>query len=119
MLKAIVRFYDERQPLPVVIGTGEDVKAPRDLAVMQEQGWVVDDNTTTTYKAFLAAKRQGDVPADSKFEKWLDEVVEIEVRPSVKQIEQAVTLGSMEREQADKLIAALGLDEGEAEGLRS
>lgn len=119
MIKGIVHYYDGRESQAVVIGTGEDVKAPRDLAVLEQQGWVIDDTVSTTYKAWLALKRQGDVASDSKFDIWLDSVSEVEVRPTLKQIEQAVTLGTMERDQADKLIAVLGITEGEASGPQS
>jgi hypothetical protein len=117
MIKGTVRFYDEKQPpLYVVIGTGEDVKAPRHLSLLEQQGWIIDDNVTMTYKAWLAGKRQGDIPADSKFEDWSDTVAEIDLRPSVKQIEQAVALGTMDRESADKLIAVIEAEQGEASG---
>lgn len=117
MIRGTVKFYDESvTPLAVVIGTGEDVKAPRDLAALEQQGWVIDETVTTTYKAWLAGKRQGDIPADSKFEKWLDTVAEVELRPSMKQIEQAVMLGTMERDAADRLIAVIEAEQGEAAG---
>lgn len=117
MLRATIRFYDNQTPINVVMGVGEDVKAPRALAALEQQGWVVDDDFALTYKAWLAAKRQGDLPADSKFEDWVDSVAEIDARPSIKQIEQAVALGNLERDKADRLIAVLESDEGEAEAL--
>jgi len=117
VIKGTVHFYDPNQKsLYVIIGTGEDIKAPRDLAVLEQQGWVVDENVSMTYKAWLAGKRQGDIPADSKFETWADTVAEIDLRPSIKQIEQAVTLGAMDREQADRLIAVIEAEQGEATG---
>jgi hypothetical protein len=113
VIKGIVSYYDGTT-LAIVIGTGEDVKAPRQLAALEKQGWPVDDQFAATFKAWLAGKRQGDIPADSRFEDWVDTVSEVDLRPSVKQIEQAVALGSMERDSADRLIALLGDDGGEA-----
>lgn len=116
MLKAVVTFYDNAEPLAVAIGYGEDVKAPRDLSTLEKQGWIVDENVELAYKCLLAAKRQGDVPADTKFESWVDRIAEIDARPSEKQLRQAVALGGMTQEQADLLRASYGDDaEGEAE----
>lgn len=114
MIKATVNFYDAAAtPLAVVIGTGEDVKAPRQLAALEKQGWVITDDTTIAYKAYLAGQRQGDIAREVTFEAWIETVSEIEARPSKKQIEQAVALGNMEREQADALLAMMEQDSGE------
>ena len=43
-----------------------------------KEGWVIDDALTASYKAFLAGRRQGDIPADVKFEKWIDNVAGIQ-----------------------------------------
>lgn len=116
MIKGSIRFLDGSPAISVVIGAGEDVKAPRDLALLEKQGWVVDDSFTATYKAWLAAKRQGDVPTDSKFDQWIDNVEEVELRPSRKQIEQAVAIGSLEADKAEKMLALWEADEqGEAQ----
>lgn len=105
MIKGNITFLDNSPALAVTIGLGEDVKAPRDLAAMEKQGWVIDDNLTATYKAWLAGKRQGNIPTTSRFEEWVDNVAEVDLRPARKDIEAAVAMGTMEREQADKLIA--------------
>lgn len=114
MIKGNVIFLDDSPVLPVTIGVGEDVKAPRDLAAMEKAGWVIDDGVRMSYKAWLAGKRQGDIPVDSKFENWIDNVAEIDMLPTRKQVEQAVLMGSMDQEQADKLLAYIEADEGEA-----
>lgn len=114
MIRATVSFHDGRTPLGVVIGTSEDVAAPRQLASMEKQGYVVDDDFTLAFKAWLAAKRQGDQSAHAGFDQWIATVENIEALPSVKQIEQAVALGTMDRAQADKLIAYIGQAQGEA-----
>lgn len=113
MIKGTVSFYDG-STLPIVIGTAEDIKAPRGIADLEKQGWPVDDDLKMTYKAWLAGKRQGDIPADSKFTDWVDNVAEIEIVPPRKNIEAAVAVGSMDREQADKLIAFYEANSGEA-----
>lgn len=113
MIKGIITYHNGDR-VAVNIGTGEDVKAPRDLAALEAQGWVVDEEFSATYKAFLAGKRQGDIPAETKFEAWVDEVAEVDLRPSKKQFDQAVALGRMTREEADALMEVLGEDEGEA-----
>lgn len=116
MLKAVIKFYDGSQPLTVGIGFGEEVKAPRDLATLEKQGWVVTDEVELAYKCLLAGKRQGDVPVDTKFESWVEQIDEIDARPSEKQLKQAVAIGAMTQEQVDVLLASYGDDaEGEAE----
>lgn len=115
MIKGVITFLDGKPSISVTIGMGEDIKAPRDLAALEKQGWVIDDNMTATYKAFLAAKRQGDLTTDTRFEQWVDNVAEVDLRPSRKQVEQAVALGSMDQEQAEKLLAFIEADNtGEA-----
>lgn len=116
MIKGTIVYLDNTPAIGVTIGLGEDVKAPRDLAAFEKQGWVIDDALTTSYKAFLAGRRQGDIPTDTKFEVWIDNVAEVDLRPSRKQIEQAVALGAMEVDQADKLLKFIEADEqGEAQ----
>lgn len=114
MLKGNIIFLDDTPALAVTVGIGEDVKAPRDLAALEKNGWVIDDSLTMVYKAWLAGKRQGDIPTDSRFEDWVDNVAEIDARPSRKQIEQAVLMGAMDQAQADKLYAYIEAEEGEA-----
>lgn len=114
MLKATISFYDGRPALGVTIGTAEDIAAPRALAALEKQGWVIDEDVTLAYKAWLAAKRQGDVEGAAGFDAWIGGVENIEAVPSVKQIEAAVALGTMDRAQADKLIAYIGATSGEA-----
>lgn len=117
MIKGVVTFYENTgtAPLAVTIGTAEDIKAPRDLAALEKQGWITDSNEfTMTYKAWLAGKRQGDIPADSKFLDWVDTVQEFDLKPTRKQIEQAVLVGQMTQEQADGLLKAIEVEEGEA-----
>lgn len=113
MIKATVKFYAEQTPLAVVIGTGEDVKAPRQLAALEKQGWVITDDTTIAYKAYLAGQRQGDIAKEVTFESWIETVSEIEAKPTRKQIEQAVALGNMKPEQGERLLAVMGDDSGE------
>jgi len=112
MLKAVITFHDGSKALAINIGFGEEVKAPRDLAALEKSGWVIDDNVTLAYKAYLAGKRQGDIAKDVRFEDWVDNVDEIDARPSRKQIDAAVALGEMTAEQADMLINLYG-DDGE------
>lgn len=112
-LNGTINYFDGTRTA-VTIGVGEQVKAPRDLAALEKQGWVVDDSMKVTYQAFLAAKRQGDLDVSVKFEDWVDGVTDVDLRPSRKQIEQAVALGSMDADQAEKLLAVLEDDEGEA-----
>lgn len=114
MIRATISYYDGRPALGVVIGTAEDIAAPRQLAALEKQGYVVDDDFTLAYKAWLAAKRQGDAVAGAGFDAWIEGVESIDAVPSVKQIEAAVALGTMDREQADKLIAYIGATSGEA-----
>ena len=115
MIKGVITFLDGKPAIGVTIGLGEDVKAPRDLAALEKSGWVIDDSITTAYKAWLAGKRQGDIDSGSKFETWVDNVAEVDLKLSSRQIETAVALGRMEREEADKLLAFFGSDsEGEA-----
>lgn len=114
MIKGSIKFHDG-SAIPVTIGVGEDVKAPRDLAALEKQGWVIDDGITATYKAWLAGKRQGDIPRDSRFEEWVDGVVELELLPTKKQVEQAVLMGAMEQDQADKLLTLIEAEQGEAQ----
>lgn len=115
MIKGTILFLDNSPALAVTIGLGEDVKAPRDLAAMEKSGWVIDDGIAQAYKAFLAGKRQGDIPSSAKFEEWIDNVAEVDLRPSRKQIDQAVLLGTMDQDQADRLIAFIEADDaGEA-----
>lgn len=113
MIKGTIHFHDDTPALPIVIGTGEDVKAPRDLAALEKQGWVIDDNVTATYKAFLAAKRQGDVDSAVKFEAWIDNVKDVDLKPSEKQIQTAVALGKMDAEQGQALINLIREDSPE------
>lgn len=114
MIRATVTFHDGRAPLGVVIGTSEDIAAPRQLKAMESSGWEIDDDFILAFKAWLAAKRQGDTFAKAGFEEWIGNVENIEALPSAKQIEAAVALGTMDREQADKLLAYIGDAQGEA-----
>lgn len=116
MIRGTITYWDGTITA-IAIGAGEDVAAPRHLKALENAGWPIDDNITTMFKAWLAAKRQGDVPGDSKFETWSDTVAELDLRPSDKQIEQAVILGKMSREEADRLKQAFADDLGEAEAL--
>jgi hypothetical protein len=115
VIKATINFLSGVPSVGVTIGVGEDIKAPRDLAALEKQGWVVDDGMTITYKAWLAGKRQGDIQSDSKFETWIDDVSEVDVKPSRKQIEQAVALGSMTAEQGEALLQIIEDEPGEAD----
>ena len=110
MIKGVITFLDGKPSLGVTIGLGEDIKAPRDLAAMEKSGWIVDDGMTAAYKAWLAGKRQGDIPTDSRFEQWVDSVAEVDLKPSRKQIEAAVAMGAMDAEQAEKLLAYIEAD---------
>lgn len=110
MIKGTISFLDGSNALGVTIGLGEDIKAPRDLAALEKQGWVIDDSMTMAYKAWLAGKRQGDIPADSKFESWIDNIAEIDVKPSRRQVEQAMAMGAMDQEQGAKLLAFIEAD---------
>lgn len=114
MLKAVVSFYDKRPAITVLIGKGEDLRAPRDYDGLRKAGWTVDEDLEITYKAYLAAKRQGDITADATFDSWVDSIAELEARPSDRDIKAAVALGTMTQEQADALRAIYGDDEGEA-----
>lgn len=114
MIKGIVTFLDDSPSLHVTIGAGEDLKAPRDLAAMEKQGWVITDGLGSTYKAWLALKRQGDVPADSKFEVWIENVAEVDLRPSARQLKETVIMGKMTQEQADALLALMEDESGES-----
>lgn len=114
MIKGTIEFHDGKR-IAVTIGLGEDVKAPRDLAALEKSGWVIDENVTTAYKAYLAGKRQGDIPSETRWDAWIETVAEVDLKPSTKQIEQAVILGSMDREQADALIALYEAESGEAD----
>lgn len=113
MIKATIKFYGNDSLTPVTIGTGEDVAAPRGLAALEKAGWPKDDNTTLAYKAWLAGKRQGDIPADSNFEDWVKTVEEIDLKLTAKQIEESHLAGNLTREQADYLLKQNGLDSGE------
>lgn len=115
MINATIRYYDASSPVAVVIGTGEDVKAPRALKELEKQGWVVDEALTMTYKAFLAGKRQRDIPADTQFTDWVDTVLEVDLRPTRKQVEQAVALGEMDRDKADRLLELMAAEEEQGE----
>lgn len=118
MIKGTITYHDGTA-IGITIGLGEDVKAPRELAALEKQGWVITDDITAAYKAYLAGKRQGDIGADVKFETWSDSVLEVDLRPNRKQIEQAVAIGAMDQEQADKLIAFIEADaKGEAPARR-
>jgi len=66
-----------------------------------------------TYKAFLAGKRQRDIPADTQFTDWVDTVLEVDLRPTRKQVEQAVALGEMDRDKADRLLELMAAEEDE------
>jgi hypothetical protein len=115
MIKGVITYLDGTTPTGITIGLGEEVKAPRDLAALEKAGWIIDDNISTAYKAWLAGKRQGDIPADSKFETWVDNVAEVDLKPSRKQIEAAVALGRMDADEAEKLLKFFeGDDTGEA-----
>lgn len=119
MIKGTITFLNGSAPIGITIGVGEDIKAPRDLAALEKAGWVIDDNITTAYKAYLAGRRQGDITSDIKFEDWVDNVAEVDLRPSRKQIDQAVAIGAMDKDQADKLIAFIEADDlGEAKAPR-
>lgn len=113
MIKATVTFHAGGS-LPVVVGTSEDVKAPRGLAALEKQGWPVDENTTLAYKVWLAGKRQGDIPEAVQFEQWIETVADIDLKPSAKQIEEMVVAGTVNREQADYLLKQMESDSGEA-----
>lgn len=113
-VNGIINYLDGSK-VAVTIGVGEQVRAPRDLAALEKQGWVVDENISLVYQAFLASKRQGDIDTDTKFEAWVDGVADFDLRPSKKQLDQAVALGKMDADQAEKLLALVEDDaEGEA-----
>lgn len=112
MIKGNIKYHDGVST-PIVIGTSEDVKAPRGLASLEKSGWPIDENTTIAYKAWLAAKRQGDISTESKFEEWVDTVEDVDLQPTPRQLEEQVALGNMSREQADRLLALIGADSGE------
>ncbi len=100
-----IRYLSKHKPdVIVTIGKGEDLVAPRDLAKLEREGYVINDDITITYKAFLAARRQGDLPKDTDFVTWIEEVSEFEALPSRKQVEQAVALGTMEPERGARLL---------------
>lgn len=117
MIRGVVTFYENtgKAPLAVVIGVAEDLKAPRDIAALEKQGWVVDDGFVATYKAFLAGRRQGDIALDEAFTSWFETVQEIDMRPSRKQVEQAVALGKMNADDGERLIALIEAEQGEAQ----
>lgn len=114
MLKINVTFYPESgiAPALVLAGQGEDVRAPRELARIEREGWVVDDNVTVSMKAYLAARRQGSISTDMSWEAWVDAVAELDVELTDKQIQQAVIAGRMTQDQAEQL-KALRSAEGE------
>lgn len=116
MIRGTITFYPETglAPVAVTIGVAEDMKAPRDLKALADAGWDANDNFAAVYKAFLAGRRQGDIAVDVKFTDWLDKVQDVDLRPSRKQIEQAVALGQMTEEDGEKLIALYEDDQGEA-----
>lgn len=116
MIRAVVRYYDTtgKDPISVIIGVGEDLKAPRDLAALESAGWPIDEGFAMTYKAWLAGKRQGDIADGAKFVDWMETVQDLDLKPSRKQIEQAVALGKMDGDSAERLLKALESDEGEA-----
>ena len=115
MIKGTITFLNAAPAIAVTIGLGEDVKAPRDIAAFEKSGFVFDEDLKMAYKAFLAAKRQGDLSADTKWEAWVDNVAEVDLRPSRKQIEQNVALGIMTEEDAERLFKFMEADEqGEA-----
>lgn len=112
MMNVLISFYDA-PPVAVTIGQGEDVKAPRDLRAMEQDGWVIDEAVEVTYKAFMAGRRIGAVDKEAKFDEWVDTVKDLDLRPSAKQIDAAVALGTMTAEQGANLKAYLeSNDEG-------
>jgi hypothetical protein len=116
MLKATVDFYDpSTPPLVVSIGTGEDVRAPRELAALERGGWVVDPNVTLAMKAFLAAKRQGDVDPATGFDAWVETVAGIDVELTDKQLDQAVIAGQLTAEQVGQIKSMREVDSGVGE----
>jgi hypothetical protein len=116
MLKAIITFHEkeQREPLAVVMGASEDVRAPRGLEALTKTGLVVDDAVTLLYKAYLAGQRQGDI-SNVGFESWADTVLDIDPRPSRKQIRESVLLGTLKQAAADGMIALLDSEEAEGE----
>ena len=100
--------YLDGTEVAAVIGTGEQIRAPRDLAAMERAGWVIDDTIRLTYQAWLALRRQGDETGPSgppAFEAWCDRVAEVDAIPTRKQIEEAVAMGAMKRKAADRILA--------------
>lgn len=115
MIKGSIKFLNGTPDIGFVAGTGEDLKSGREIATLEKQGYVFDDALTATYKAWLAAKRQGDITGDSNFTDWVENVAEVIVKPSSKDIDFAVASGKMTREQADAYLELMESDEqGEA-----
>lgn len=116
MIRGIITYYPDanRDPVSVVIGVAEDVKAPRELAALEKAGWVIDDSFRATYKAFLAGRRSGVIGKDEQFTTWIDIVQDVDLRPSRRQVEQAVALGQMDAADAERLLALLEAESGEA-----
>jgi hypothetical protein len=104
MLKAVVTYWPTAglDPITVVMGNSEDVAAPRGLQALEKAGLVINDDVLTSYKAYLAGKRQGDI-TNIGFEAWAETVEEIDPRFSEEQLAYAVATGAMKREQADGL----------------
>lgn len=115
MIKGTIKFLDNSADIGVIAGVGEDLKSTREIAQLEKQGYVFDDTLTMTYKMWLAGKRQGDISVDTNFTDWVENVAEVMVKPSSKDLDFAVASGNMTREQADAIINLMESDEqGEA-----
>jgi len=116
MLNGVITYHhDQYKPsVGVTIGSSEEVKAPRVIKPLEEKGWVITDDVTNLMLAFLAAQRQGDIPRETDFETWSETVLELNLHVTEKQLKQAVVMGNMSEQQAQKLREAMALDEGEA-----
>lgn len=115
MIKGTITFLDDTPALAITIGLGEDVKAPREIAALEKQGYVFNDDLVAYYKAWLAGKRQGDISKESRFDEWAEGVAEIDLRPSIKQIQQSVAMGRLTDEEGTRLIEYWQAEQGEAQ----
>ena len=107
MMHGIVTHYDGRT-YPVLMGLGEDVAAPRKIAVLVKAGWPDFDQTqTAAIKAWLAGLRQGDIDRGLSFEVWSETVQDLELLPSREQVETALAADAITEEQAAGLLARL------------